>query len=300
MNYGRSLVEREVDALGLDPEEQASSPWAAALCPLHDDTSASFTINMEEGGWKCHAGCGSSGDLADLIAEVHEEEPRDVRLRLRRSMPSSAEDLMRVLQVGPRPDSPTTDPEVDLTYEHGRAPQYIFGRGFTADVLKDWDVGMDASLNAVVIPVRMDGTLKGLVRRVVDPEPGASKYLNTRFPKGEVLLGLDHLPFDTTEVVVVEGPLDALWLYQHGIPGVALLGSSMSETQAHILTSRFWGAVLAFDADEPGSRGEQRAATLLKGMEVRYARIPEGRGDVQECTAEELRAMLEAASPFRA
>jgi len=296
VNYGRAVVEREVDSLGLDVTETAGTPWGTSTCPLHDDNSPSFTINMEEGGWKCHAGCGSSGDLAVLVAEVLGEVERDVRMRLRRAMPNSDTDLLRALQVQPK--APVAAVKNDLDYQHRRAPQYIFDRGFTPEVLRAWDVGFDPELGAVVIPVLMDGVLVGLVRRRVNVEPGQAKYDNTRFPKGEVLLGLDHLPFGATEVVVVEGPLDAMWLYQHGIPAVALLGSSMSPTQARLISERFWSVVLAFDADMPGRRGEHEAAILLRSLTIRYARLPEGRDDVQECPEWELHEMLAKAGPL--
>lgn len=36
--------------------------WARARCPFHEDNHASLSVNLNHGGWRCHAGCGS-GDL---------------------------------------------------------------------------------------------------------------------------------------------------------------------------------------------------------------------------------------------
>ena len=295
-NYGRDVVERALDELGIDVTEQMGTPWAAAFCPLHDDTNtASLTINMEEGGWKCHAGCGSGGDLAYFIAQLTDEDPRDVRGRLRRRVPASAEALTKAL-ADPEPWTEPVAAEEDLSYEKGRAPRYIFDRGFTADTLRDWGVGQDTTLGAVVIPPLQDRGLVGLVRRRVVVPEGEPKYLNTRFPKGEYLMGLDlaetHMAFTRSRVVVVEGPLDAMWLYQQKIPAVALLGSSMSQTQADTLQARFWQVVLAFDDDLPGQRGARQAARRLDRVEVLHATLPEGRCDVQECTPEEVADMF--------
>ncbi len=288
MRYGRAAVEKALAAIGVeDLTEQPHTPWASARCPLHDDDAPSFTVHMTEGGWRCHAGCGSDGDLAALIAEVTGDPIAEVRARLKDGAPPTDEELTAAL-AEPVYQPPQPRPDLVLLYEQGRAPKYIFDRGFTAETLRTWEVGYDANIEAVVIPVRMDGDLIGLVRRRVTGEP---KYENTSFPKGGVLLGLDALPFGfCDEIVVVEGPLDAMWLHQHGVHAVALLGSSMSERQADLLAGRFWAVVLAFDADSSGEVCRVQAEMLLKarGVPTRWIRMPEGRGDPQECTAEEI------------
>lgn len=37
-----------------------------ANCPLHDDRTASASVDVERGKWRCFAGCGH-GDIYDLI-----------------------------------------------------------------------------------------------------------------------------------------------------------------------------------------------------------------------------------------
>jgi DNA primase len=39
--------------------------WALVRCVFHEDEHASLGINLEHGGWQCHAGCGS-GDLVSF------------------------------------------------------------------------------------------------------------------------------------------------------------------------------------------------------------------------------------------
>lgn len=39
------------------------------LCPLHDEKTASFTVNKDETLWKCH-GCGKNGSIIDLVSEM--------------------------------------------------------------------------------------------------------------------------------------------------------------------------------------------------------------------------------------
>src|SRR5690606_17906317 len=119
--------------------------------------------------------------------------------------------------------------------------------------------------------------------------PGKQKYLNSDgMSKGNYLFGLDHLPFDAREIVLVEGPLDAMWLYQHGYPGVAILGSSLSQAQVEIIKRRFWRVTIAFDGDRAGREGARKAARMLRGsVDVFVVRMPDGM-DVQNMDAEEL------------
>jgi DNA primase len=44
-------------------------PQASGKCPFHDDQRASFSVNLDNGLWKCHAGCGS-GNAIDLYMKV--------------------------------------------------------------------------------------------------------------------------------------------------------------------------------------------------------------------------------------
>lgn len=45
------------------------SGWAQGTCPFHDDRSASLSVNMQEGGWRCFSGCGG-GDLIGFHMKV--------------------------------------------------------------------------------------------------------------------------------------------------------------------------------------------------------------------------------------
>jgi DNA primase len=36
--------------------------WAQGRCPFHDDGTASLSVHLDSGGWRCFAGCGA-GDL---------------------------------------------------------------------------------------------------------------------------------------------------------------------------------------------------------------------------------------------
>jgi len=295
VRYGREASEQVLDELGVDYETSYGSSWAVGPCPLHDDTSPSFALNLDTGGWVCYAGCGS-GDLALLVAEATGESVEAVRRRLLDNLPTDEASMWRV--VTPDDEKPVRMYDPVLVYKHGVAPKYILNRGFTPATLKRWDVGKDEETGAVVLPVYQGGELLGLIRRNV--VPSARKYDNTPgFEKSEILFGLDLVPETCYSVTLVEGPLDAMWLDQQGYPAVASLGATLSVVQAGILSRRFTRVTVAYDPDKAGRKGVRGAAYLLmsRGVDAWVATPPEGR-DVQECNEEELRALYAAATPL--
>jgi len=318
-DYGREIVEETLEDLGIEYEHPGgNAKWVLAPCPLHDDNSPSFAVRIDEGGWVCYAGCGSSGDLAELVSRITGEDVHLIRGRLLSKIRVDEDKLVEQLEelagivAEVDEDAPFDDydpavakvseAEEDLSYTHGSVPAYIIRRGFTIDTLKAWDVGQQtmswydkdtrtkSDVVYVVIPVHQHGELVGLVRRSVG---GAGpKYRNSHMDKGKYLLGLDHLPFGCQDIVLVEGPLDAMWLYQHGYPALAVMGSTLSEEQADLLTSRFWEVTIAFDGDKAGRAGRSKAMSMLsKRMTVAYIDMPEGT-DVQDLDETQLRALF--------
>lgn len=48
--------------------------WGRAMCPFHDDSTPSMSINIDEGGWSCH-GCGAKGGDAFAFVMLREGVP---------------------------------------------------------------------------------------------------------------------------------------------------------------------------------------------------------------------------------
>src|SRR5438445_13694799 len=57
-----------LETLGIDIRRERGSE-ISCRCPLHDDRSPSFSINIDTGLWICYAGCGS-GNLAQLVQRI--------------------------------------------------------------------------------------------------------------------------------------------------------------------------------------------------------------------------------------
>ncbi|NMB35854.1 MAG: DNA primase [Firmicutes bacterium] len=115
---------------------------------------------------------------------------------------------------------------------------------------------------------------------------GEPKYLNTPesplFNKRRILYGFHRaLPEirKKKEALLVEGYMDVLTLYQHGITEtLATMGTALTDTQFSLLRSRLDRVILVFDADTGGEAAALRGLKLLKneGCQVRVAQLPPG------------------------
>ena len=132
----------------------------------------------------------------------------------------------------------------------------------------------------IVIPIHDEhGLLLAYAGRSIDEtEP---KYkLPSGFHKSLVLYNLQRLlPGDGAgaRVVIVEGFFDCMKLHRAGLPAVALMGSSMSETQEQLLIQHFTAVWLLLDGDEAGQQAtDELLVRLGRHLWVQAPRIEKG------------------------
>lgn len=128
-------------------------------------------------------------------------------------------------------------------------------RGFSKNLL-----GMKYH-DRVTIPIRdAYGKLVSFTGRLVDS--GSPKYIHgntTRlFKKSELVWNLSNVRGEIHKqdlVIVCEGQMDAIAISEAGFPGVAILGSSMSEEQLKVLSKLTRNIYIVFDSDAAGESG---------------------------------------------
>jgi 5S rRNA maturation endonuclease (ribonuclease M5) len=144
-------------------------------------------------------------------------------------------------------------------------PTWVTKRGFTAETLNRYRLGYSAAFNALVIPVP---DAHALIYRAHPGDTAVPKYRYTRDFKAHSIL-YTRFDFEMKDgtIILVEGPLDALWLRQHGfknslsILGGGTVGIKQREVIASIDPSR---VVLAFDNDDAGRKTTEKALLWLK------------------------------------
>lgn len=273
-----------------------------AHCPFHQDRTPSFSLNIHSGLGICHKGCWQ-GNFYDLIERVLNCTPLEAQEWIRSfGDKKPIEQLSKQLAV-----ELNLVPQVNPEEVHNGwlerfkrldsvvMPIWFHQRGFTWETIRKWDIRYDPIQDAIVIPVIKEGELIGTIARRYRFEP---KYLNSEFPKREILFGLNHISRSERLIIVVEGPLDCIWVNQCGLGAVALLGARMGQPQAALLKQKFGEVILALDNDEAGKIGTKEAIKLLtsKGYllpQIKILEYPKPCKDANDCTSEELHIAFE-------
>jgi DNA primase len=268
---------------------------ASFSCPkpghAHGDERPSAYMNMETTLWWCF-GCHAKGTAVSFVAEVKEISIPDAQRWLRDkygiefmepedgSMVGEIERRLRPRLADPvviRPNASwlsmlVVDWEGLQRDDRGEPfARYMLDRGFSAEVLDDWQIGYDYTCERVTIPVwGVEGDLVGIKGRAWSQER-KPKYLvlgdrgeSTKFgfhpyESSQVVFGL-HRRRNVRRAAVFEGELDAVALDQillaHDQVELArpcAIGMSyMSDRHAQIIAQEVDEAVLFGDPDAAG------------------------------------------------
>lgn len=238
-------------------------------CPLHADRNPSFSVNTKTGVWICFRGCGK-GTFFELVERVYNMSPAEARAWVLSSgkdvgVEIAAEDFQAAMakQFAPKSNQPFIVPDWVLFWEslvQDRMPKWFLDRGITWGTINHWDIRYSPIFDSVTIPVKWNGNLVGLVTRNTIKEP---KYENSPdLPRSEILFG--EINANRNDIMVCEGAIDLLWLWQNGYNAFGLLGSSLSQRQAELLREYHFGEIiLAYDNDKAGKDGTKKATDLL-------------------------------------
>ncbi len=145
----------------------------------------------------------------------------------------------------------------------------------------------DRFRDRVIFPIYdQRNRLVGFGGRIIEDRDDSPKYLNSPetplFNKSKTLFGLSNassIIARTGEVFLVEGYLDVISLWQHGVENaVAPLGTGLTSDQVRILSRLAERVYLAFDSDAAGTKATLRGIELLArwGLEHFVVRLPPG------------------------
>ena len=270
-------------------------------CPLPMHTSSrsrdSFTVNRARNVWSCRSqSCMQAragrpgGNILDLVALIESCSIRDAAVKLHNWNPTLPP--RRPVPAIETSGEANTPLRFALQHVDSRHP-YLIDRGLAPSTIRTFGIGCYSGRGflrgRIVIPIHNEhGELLAYVGRALGDE--APKY---RFPAGfrksQVLFNLHRAcATEVRDVIVVEGFFDSFAVHQAGYPAVVgLMGSTLSQHQADLITSHFDRAFVMLDGDEAGRLGTAVVAGVLAArMPVTAIALQDGTQPDQLTSAE--------------
>lgn len=199
-------------------------------------------------------------------------------------------------------------------------PEYLAGKGYTREELIDSGVLTEAKTGRLI-----DSQAGRLIFPIINAfdevvafggrqleKTDFAKYKNTKetmvFNKSKTLYNINLLKKlkrteAIKEVIVVEGYMDTISLYQAGFLNVvASMGTSLTKDQARLVKRYSENVLISYDGDFAGQKADLRGLEILKdeNLNVRVVPLPDGLDpdDVAKQGKEAYQACLDAAMPL--
>lgn len=279
------LAQRYADG-NLGITESSKGRQLLTRCPFHKggkERKPSFYWNMENGLFYCQS-CQVGGGLSSFMTLIGMDKKT-----IQETLDGiDMKWVKKTRQCLSKKDPLTSNPVLPETLlsMFDRTPLALTRAGFCPELLEEMEIGYDIRQHRITFPIRdVTGRLIGISGRA------DGKYIEPRYKfyrkefdsivpgyaleKGRTLWNVHRLWAAHVTgcnlrgwqpvTVLVEGFKAALHLIQHGYKDtVALMGSSMTDTQRFIL-STIGGIVFVFlDNNEAGQRGADKVMEELR------------------------------------
>lgn len=210
---------------------------------------------------------------------------------------------------------------IGASLDYHSLPSYLLAQGYTPEectesgacTLTDEGRLIDAEGERLIIPIinHMDEVVAFGGRLLKNAD--RAKYKNTRetmlFNKSKTLYNINLVKKEKragalASLIMVEGYMDAISLYEAGFRGVvASMGTSLTKEQARLAKRYTENVFISYDGDFAGQKANLRGLEILKqeGLKVRVVPMPEGMDPddvIQKRGAAAYKACLDDAMPL--
>lgn len=269
-------------------------------CPFHKngmERKPSFGMRKADGVCHCFT-CGYKGDLTTFIRDIYGFPSRFEAMSyiVKTYTPTGTHERPLIDLDLSRDEKPTPKyvsmEEVEFYHQSldSKALGYLSSRGITKH-LGAFKIGYDKATDSITIPIF---TTKGDVGLIKRRKIERKIFLNDKgMSKTECIFGLYQcIKYGKTDMVwLCESEIDALYLWQFGIPAIAIMGSHISERQIEILSrSPIRHLVDGMDRDGAGRLGIKIIKDTMIPLGFRFYRPSwiKGKKDVNEMSKDEI------------
>lgn len=265
-----SFTEDQVSAvlreLGLDTDGETEAVFLA-YCPFHGNRDTpSFAVNKMDGTYICfNPSCNKSGGLMRLIKTIGNMNDFQAKRLIARSKLNRSNIMDQLAKVTEQKELWTPYVHKDNKgnvvpdymkrtkedmWRYAEPQLYMRGRGFEKQTIKDFEIGYDAGLDMICVPMHdpMGKVEVGAVRRSIT---GKSFKNTPGLPTSKTMFNLHRAKKTGDVVIIVEASFDVMRLYQAGYPNAAaLLMGHFSKEHARLLGKYFNTIVIMTDYDD--------------------------------------------------
>lgn len=285
--------------------------WVSSSCPLapwrHErrvDRNPSFGIKIDPEGpsyFNCFT-CHQHGSLPKLLKEISENTGSDFT-HLISSVDKEellGKDLDEWGAAKPKREvlGAPLDEDLLFLYDSAEDNEYLRDRNIPVSIIRKFGILYDPDnrgVPRVLIPIRhTDGKLYGFLGRATNEGiPKVRDY--DGLPKRMLLFGaFDAIKEKPDFIIVCEGVFDALRMWAHGYPAVAVMHSTLTDAQARILKNNFKSVIFMYDNDKAGIGGRKLAASALREYMTCFKVVyPKGVNDPDELSRTQTDAMID-------
>ena len=299
---------------------------AVTICPWHQDSNPSLTINDDKGMCFCFA-CGGGSDVISFvkqkfnigfvdavnrIAEKHnvnvEYDDIDPEEALRQAV--HRKQLLSEVRAEQEEFRNAIRSEIGFN-----ARQWLISRGVHASTSKEFELGWAHTgyfAGRVTVPIHDHrGNLIGFTGRQIEDDFSPQKYKNSKssdiFDKGSILFN-EHRAIEAAKMsgylVFVEGHFDVINMSQYGIKNVvAIQGTAAPLIQTIKRLARVCKRfVLCYDGDDGGAKAVEHFVKVAGPLACQgeltltIAQMPDGK-DPDDCIRDgiDLHSLIEGA-----
>jgi DNA primase len=262
--YTKEQVKRVLTGSGVTVQSELETEYMI-FCPFHNNNKTpAGEVNKESGMFFCFS-CRKSADLCELVmhssGRSYFESVRFIKSK------DQAIDLEQQInqQLYVKPEFVQFDELILKRLYNGllssdKAKEYFKYRKIENTSWAKFSLGYSEKQDMVTVPVHSpDGIAIGFVGRSIE---GKEFKNSPGLPKSKTLFNLSRVKL-SSKVYVVESSFDAIRLDQVGIPAVATLGATVSNTQIDLLQKYFNDIIIIADNDEAGSGMKDRIIEKL-------------------------------------
>jgi DNA primase len=262
-------------------------------CPFHKggrETNPSLQVNTKKNAAICFAGC-YEGSATELIAKALQIPKQIAYLRM---MDGTWCDIISTSHTGSKYANLSSSSAAPVKWVPAYLNPYLLNRGFSRSTIVFWGIMYSEQIKHIRFPIHdIYGKLISYSYRTIEPgiEP---KYIHPGFYKklGH-LFGEFQTEDDKLTVYLVEGALDAIWLWQHGYKNALAFLGGPTEEQISRVPSFGANIKICTDGDDGGRLHAKKVVVKFKEMGTSFSLVqfPEGK-DPQDMNADELHGLL--------